>query len=294
MNTLPLILAATDLSAPARHAVERAAMVSKQTCAALELLHVANLAPLERLRQLMLESSDDLQRHVEDTARDKLRELAAMLQQRYGVVASARVVLGSLLKEMAREVDAVQPGLMVCGAKGENMLQHLILGSTAERLLSVAPCPVLVVKQIPRDNYQTLLVPVDFSRFSLRAIKHARTVAPDANIILLHAFEVPFEGQLRYASVDKKVIDCYRVVGHKEAMLRLRALSDEAGLSSDNSRLLVLQGHPSLRIIEQEQDLDCDLIVLGRHGQNMLDTFFLGSVTKHVLAESQCDVLVAV
>lgn len=294
MSTLSRILATTDLSTPARRAVERAAQVSQHTCATLELLHVANLAPLQRLRQLMLENSDDLQVQVEDAARDRLRELAAMLQQRYGVVASTRVVVGALLEELAREMDAVQPGLIVMGAQGENMLRHLVLGSTAQRLLGVAPCPMLVVKQMPRDHYRTLLVPVDFSPFSLRAINCARAVAPGAKIILLHAFEVPFEGQLRYASVDEDVIERYQVVAKREATLKLRALRDEAGLTSDNSSQVVLQGHPSLRIVELERDLDCDLIVLGRHGESLLDELFLGSVARHVLAESQCDVLVAV
>jgi nucleotide-binding universal stress UspA family protein len=51
MTTLKRILAATDFSAPARHAAERAALLSRATGASLDLLHVANLAPLERLRQ---------------------------------------------------------------------------------------------------------------------------------------------------------------------------------------------------------------------------------------------------
>ena len=47
-------------------------------------------------------------------------------------------------------------------------------------------------------------------------------------------------------------------------------------------------------IIEQEQECDCDLIVVGKHGESVLEELLLGSVTKHVLAESQCDVLVSV
>ncbi|MEO7780826.1 MAG: universal stress protein [Candidatus Nitrotoga sp.] len=63
---LKRILAATDLSAFARHAVERAALVSQETGSSLDLLHVANLAPLERLRQLMMETPEGLQQRVLD------------------------------------------------------------------------------------------------------------------------------------------------------------------------------------------------------------------------------------
>jgi universal stress protein E len=294
MNPLSRILAATDLSAPARHAVERAAVVSKDTAAALDLLHVANLAPLERLRQLMGATPADMEQRVLDAARQKLRDLAAALQQRFGVAAGTHVVTGSLLAELARQADGLAAGLLVCGARGESVIRHFTLGTTALRLLSTAPCPVLLVKQPPHEPYRRLLVPVDFSPSSLRAIRHARSVAPHADIVLLHAFDVPFEGHLRYASVDEDIINHYRIVAKQEATQKLLALRDEAGLAPDRSSLVVLRGNPTLSIIEQEQEWDCDLIVMGKQGESLLEKMLLGSVTKHVLAESQGDVLVSV
>ena len=294
MNPLRRILATTDLSAPARHAAERAALVSAETAAQLDLLHVANLAPLERLRQLMGSSGAELENRVLDAARSKLVDLAGLIHQRFGVVASPRVVAGALRAELAREADALAAGLLVCGAKGESVIRHFVLGTTALRLLSTTRCPVLVVKQPPHEPYRRLLVPVDFSPSSLRAIRHARSIAPGAEVVLLHAFDVPFEGKLRYASVDDEVIHHYRIVAKQEATQKLQALRDLAGLSALGTRLLVLHGDPTFRIIEQEQECDCDLIVVGKHGESVLEELLLGSVTKHVLAESQGDVLVSV
>lgn len=294
MNPLRRILATTDLSAPARHAAERAALVSAETAAQLDLLHVANLAPLERLRQLMGSSQAELENRVLDAARSKLVDLAGQIHQRFGVVANPRVVAGALLAELARESDALAAGLLVCGAKGESVIRHFVLGTTALRVLSTTRCPVLVVKQPPHEPYRRLLVPVDFSPSSLRAIRHARSLAPGAEVVLLHAFDVPFEGKLRYASVDDEVIHHYRIVAKQEATQKLQALRDLAGLSALGTRLLVLHGDPTFRIIEQEQECDCDLIVVGKHGESVLEELLLGSVTKHVLAESQGDVLVSV
>lgn len=294
MNPLRRILATTDLSAPARHAAERAALVSAETAAQLDLLHVANLAPLERLRQLMGSSGAELENRVLDAARSKLVDLAGQIHQRFGVVANPRVVAGALLAELARESDALGASLLVCGAKGESVIRHFVLGTTALRVLSTTRCPVLVVKQPPHEPYRRLLVPVDFSPSSLRAIRHARSIAPGAEVVLLHAFDVPFEGKLRYASVDDEVIHHYRIVAKQEATQKLQALRDLAGLSALGTRLLVLHGDPTFRIIEQEQECDCDLIVVGKHGESVLEELLLGSVTKHVLAESQGDVLVSV
>lgn len=294
MTSLTRILAATDLSAPARHAAQRAALVSKDVGAPLDLLHVANLAPLERLRQLMDATPSEMERRVLDAALQSLHELAASLMQHYGVVAGARAVTGSLLVELAKQAQSLAGGLLVCGAKGESVVRHFLLGTTALRVLSTTTCPVLVVKQPAHEPYCRLLVPVDFSPSSLHAIQHARSIAPKADIVLLHVFEVPFEGKLRYASVAADTIIQYRITAKQEATQKLHALCEEAGLSVHETHRIVLHGDPSSRIIEQEQEQDCDLIVMGKHGESVLEELLLGSVTKHVLAESQGDVLVSV
>ena len=41
-----------------------------------------------------------------------------------------------------------------------------------------------------------------------------------------------------------------------------------------------------------EQEVNADLIVVGKHGSHIAEELLIGSVTKHVLAESQCDLLV--
>jgi nucleotide-binding universal stress UspA family protein len=294
MTKLKHLLATTDLSAPARHAVERAALVSKDTAAQLVLLHVADLAPLEKLRQLMGQLPAQLEMRVLDNAAEKLRDLAAALLKHYGVAAGTRVVAGTLLAELAREADAIVPSLIVCGARGESFVRHLLLGSTAERMLSRAKFPMLVVKQVAHEPYRTLLLPVDFSPSSLSALRIARLVAPNAELVLLHAYEVPFEGRLRYAGVDDETIGNYSLSARQEAEQKMRKLIRDAGLPSDTTRVIVLHGDPSVRIIEQEQEQNCDLIVMGRHGESALEDLLLGSVTKHVLAESQCDVLVSI
>jgi universal stress protein E len=294
MSQLNRILAATDLSAPARHAAERAALVSKDTSSALRLLHVANLSPLDRLRQLMGVTPAEMEQRVLDAARQKLHDLVEGFQQRFDIIAIGHVVAGSLLAELTKEAYGLSADLLVCGAKGESVIRHYALGTTALRMLSTARCPVLVVKQPPHEPYKRLLVPVDFSASSLRAINHAISIAPQADIVLLHVFDVPFEGQLRYAAVDEDTINRYRIVAIQEATQKIQALRDQAGLTSYKSSLLVLHGNPALRITEQEQEQDCDLIVMGKHGESLVEELLLGSVTKHVLAESQGDVLVSV
>ena len=124
--------------------------------------------------------------------------------------------------------------------------------------------------------------------------RSARLLAPRAEIVLLHAFEVPFEGHLRYASVDADTIRHYRVVARKEAIQKAHALAKQAGLSPHSVRYVVLHGNPASCILAQEQEQNCDLLVMGKHGESALEDLLIGSVTKRILAESQCDVLISV
>ncbi|MDB5746276.1 MAG: uspA [Massilia sp.] len=84
-------------------------------------------------------------------------------------------------------------------------------------------------------------------------------------------------------------------MGHLKRIVSATGLSsDAAGLAPGDAQLRVLHGNPIVSIIEQEQECDCDLIVMGKHGQGLLEKLLSGSVTKQVLAGSQGDVLVSV
>ena len=293
MAKLTHLLAATDFSAPARRAAERAALIARKTGATLDLVHVASLAPVGELRRLVAELPIELEQRLLDKAREEIRELAAMLLKRFDVAATVHIVSGPLLLGLANQAAATSADLIILGVRGASFMRHLLLGSTAERMISKSSRPMLVVKEGAHESYRSLLVPVDFSPSSLRAISDARAIAPGAAIILLHAFEVPFEGKMRFAGIEEDTIQHYRAAAKQEAQQKLLALSEEAGMSQYDARLIALHGDPSRNIIEQEQEHDCDLIVMGKHGDNMVEELLLGSVTRRVLTESQCDVLVS-
>jgi nucleotide-binding universal stress UspA family protein len=106
------------------------------------------------------------------------------------------------------------------------------------------------------------------------------------------AHPVPFEGKLRYAGVEEGSIHQYRIAAKDSALRQMQRLAAEVDLDPDAARFCVLHGDASRHIVEQEQD--CDLIVIGKHGRNALEELLLGGVSKHVLAESTRDVMVSV
>ena len=50
---------------------------------------------------------------------------------------------------------------------------------------------------------------------------------------------------------------------------------------------------PWLAVVRLEQEHDCDLVVIGKHGRNAVEELLLGSTTNRVIAEGESDVLVS-
>ncbi|MBS0510799.1 MAG: universal stress protein [Proteobacteria bacterium] len=293
MITLRTILAATDLSAVARHAAMRAALMATGSEARLSLQHVVSVGAIDSLRQLFSGAQSEVQSRLMDEVRDDLHRLAAELAARHGVAPDLHLSVGPVLAEIAGHADAIDADMLVLGARGAGFMRELLIGSTTERVLRKTYRPLLVVKQMAHEPYRRVLVPVDFSARAVAALQLARMVAPQADIVLLHAFEVPFEGRLRLAGVDDQALTYMRASAKREALVRMGELVAEAGLSEAAVRRLVLHGDASSLILEQEQEQDCDLIVIGKRGLGLVEEMLLGSVTKHVLAQSAGDILVA-
>lgn len=292
MRPAALVLAATDFSPGARHAAERAARVARETGAALALLHVQPGSSLTELRQ-WLGQGHALEQQLQADLQAQLQQAAAALQQQAGVAVQALQTSGTAHVEIAQAAEQHDAAVVVLGARGAGFLRRLVLGSTAERLLRRSTRPLLVVRQLPHEAYRRALVAVDFSPWSQGAVQAVRRVAPAARLVLFSAFQVPFEDKLRFAGVDEATIDHYRRRARTDALQRLHALALQAALQPGEWEAQVAEGDASTRIIELEQALDCDLVVLGKHGQSATEDLLLGSVTKHVLAEGTADVLVS-
>ncbi len=288
------LLAATDFSAPARHALERAAqLAAAHPGAQLTLAHVISASMLARLRRLMRDEAPAMEARVAEEAAQALTELATHLSAQHACPINTRLAQGSALDAINDLANELQANLLVMGARGAHFVREFLLGSTTERVLRRTRRPVLAVKQRPQGAYRRVLVPVDFSVHAAAAAQTAHRWLPDADIVLLHAFEVDIESTLRFASIAEEKIHAYRARAREEALDAMAQFVDQLSIPAGQLTRHVVHGAPTLQILEHEQSLDVDLIAMGKHGQSALEELLLGSITKHVLAYSSSDVLIA-
>lgn len=289
---LSTIVAATDLSEPAMLACQRAAQLAHAHGAALTLAHMVTLGLLDRLRLVAADDAEQVEALLLAALTADVQAAAAELAARHQVTAGVTVERQPIVAGLLHHVAKAQADLLVVGPQGAGRVRHAVLGSTAERLVGRCPVPVLVVRQCDAGLYRQVLVPVDFSVASRSAIEAARRLAPQAQLILLHAFQVPFEGKMKVAGVDDDHIHRYELQARQAAHAQMQALLAECGLDSAQVATVVAHGEPTRLILAHADQLGVDLIAMGKGQDTVLEELLVGSVTKHVLVEAEIDVLV--
>ncbi len=292
--TASRFLAATDFSPASLFAVDRAARLAAERGGQCTISHVLETSSFEWLDGLLGAKKSETIHAIEQDAHESLVRIAAEQADKHGVRLATRLDMGAPAVTVANAAEAMGATLVAIGSHGESIVQRILMGSTTIRLLRKSRTPVLVVKQEPQGPYRCVLVPVDFSAASVPSLVLAKAIAPRARLILLHVFDLPYEGKLRYAGIDHGVILQHVIAARKRLLEQMHALARSAGLGSSDYVGQVVHGVAVREIAVAERANRCDLMVLGKHGKNLAEKLLLGSVTSSMLAESAADVLVMV
>ena len=297
MEKIQRILAATDFSPRADRAVRRAAELAAGHKAVLYLLHVLPSLPLEAFKHLMTDTPLETEQRLYNQAKAILQKMAETLASE-GLDVRYHVAIGRAHIEINHYAESHQADLIVIGDQGESFLQEFFLGTTASKTLAKGHHPLLIVKQEAGDRYHRVLVPVDFSHASRLALQMALKIIPagiepmEASIHVLHAVETPLEPKMQQSGLKAETIELYRA----DVLNRGRCATENiiVDCASGDTRVTstVEYGSPADMIRDKAQSLKGDLIIIGKRGETELDEALFGSVTKHVLYETPCDVLV--
>ncbi|MBM4424222.1 MAG: universal stress protein [Chloroflexi bacterium] len=226
-----------------------------------------------------------------DADRKESAEYLAALQnanRRDDLALHTRVVEGDVSEAILLAAQAAD--LIVMSTHGYSGLTRWVLGSVTERVLSAAPCPVLVVRQ--SQPMHKVLIALDGSDLSETAIapgiEAAVRLGCKASLLRVVDEITGFErAQLGLGDTD--IANRLQEGLMKEAQTYLGSLVLPALQESHRE---VVVGSAAHTILDYAQAHEIDLIVMATHGRTGLSKWVYGSVTEKVLRGAHCNMLV--
>jgi nucleotide-binding universal stress UspA family protein len=150
MKPFEKILTAIDFSENSEHAFEYALTLAKQFQAELTIMHVIN-EPVD-LRGFYVPhiSFEQLEKEIEEGAQKMMENFCQTRMVDFNNYKTA-IVTGIPYEEIIRKSEDTAASLIVLGTHGRTGLDHIIFGSTAERVVRGASCPVLTIRLPEKD-----------------------------------------------------------------------------------------------------------------------------------------------
>lgn len=286
------VLVPIDFSKASLEAIAFALPLVKEFGAELHLIHVfeaddslASTAALPLVVPL-LQVGDRVRRHLKDVA----KKYSAPLRRE-----NIHARRGRPFEEICRLALECNIDLIITATRGNTGLKHLALGSTAERVVRYAPCPVLVVRGgegKTKSGFRKILVPIDFSDCSLKGLDYAKALAKEfgASLMLLHSIHLQyFVSNDEYARYDMPLLMQQTERAARAQLTELVEKTDWEGIQVQPSLQI---GHPGDQICARAKDYGADLIVTSTHGTTGLKHILIGSTAEYVVRHASCPVLV--
>ena len=293
------ILVPTDFSDAANRALEQALSLARTGAGEILVFHrLASPVPMV-VPPLTLGGGDfqEMGRLLDDYTRE-LRDEASRKLAEYEKRAPRDVVLSTAIEDRFEANEAIlrqarewKADLILMGTHGRRGLDKLLIGSVATSVLHRAEQDVMLVRADSEifaagPDGGPILVPVDFSDHSQRALGLARVLASRyrATIELVHVVELlhtPFQA----GGLSSRFEDSPALREKYEEALREMLAGTEGGTH-------VAEGTVAGEILWWREKLGARLVVMGSRGLSGLKHLLLGSVAEKVARFCEVPVLV--
>ncbi|KPK59219.1 MAG: hypothetical protein AMS21_10110 [Gemmatimonas sp. SG8_38_2] len=289
------VLYPTDFSKCASHALPQAFNMAKEYRAELHLLHALVLYEGDPGNAAhRLPDMEELYGVLEENAEIQMRSAVEEHGGEGFSVRSAQVrsvsAPGAIL-DYANENDI---DLVVMGTHGRRGLRRLLLGSVAEEVVRLAPCPVLTVPEradtVSTKTLKRIVVPVDFSEYASLALTYAKELSAvhAAEMHLLHIVD-----EIVYPDFYPPVTPSGGSMSDElrdQSLERMQSLLSELPGPESQAQIHVRAGRAAPAIAEFAEEQGADLIIIASHGLTGLSHILLGSVTEQLIRRASCPV----
>jgi nucleotide-binding universal stress UspA family protein len=293
MLRIKKVLYPTDFSRCAGHALPHTLHLAETYGAELHLLHAlvlheADPSNLSHRLPDMEELYLALEEHADTQMKTAIKE-----HGRAGfTIQSAQVRALSAASAILDYATENEIDLVVMGTHGRRGLRRLLLGSVAEEVVRLAPCPVLTVpereERASPDRIDRIVVPVDFSEHAQLALAYAEELGDvyGAQLHLLHVVD-----EVIYPDFYPPVIPSGSSITEElrdQSLERMKTLL--SGFEDTDAAVHVRAGRAAPEIADFAKDHDADLVVIASHGLAGISHVLLGSVTEQLIRRAPCPV----
>ena len=274
------VIVGLDLSKRSEPAFTRAVGLALEHNAELSILHVVNADLPETLESSHAQyATTVMQDHATRANNSGLSDVTQIL---------ARGRKYEKIADQAKQVDA---DLVVLGIHRSRGSAADLLGTTVDRVLRLSDCPVLLVRRQTSHRYKRILVAVDFSAASRRALETALALFPQAEVLAVNTWGwrlIPKDAALSEQPEQSEA--------HRLALSAfVREATEAAGPRSDGEARKIVElveaGRPEVVIPELADERLTDLVVVGTHARTGLSHLLLGSVAQEIMLRVDTDVL---
>lgn len=169
--------------------------------------------------------------------------------------------------------------------RGEVVLE---IGKADEAMLATASLPSAERK--PLFALNRILVPIDFSECSRKALRYAIALAKEHAASLTLLYVVPKQyAAYDYGGPDMPSLEAEMFVDGEKKLNEILETELKGEVPAES---LVRCGSPDDEILAIARDIPANLIVIATHGRTGLSHMLLGSVAEHVVRRAPCPVLV--
>lgn len=184
--------------------------------------------------------------------------------------------------------------LVIVGSHNQPKLGKFFLGSVAQKVVTEAPCSVRVIhgEAEETDSSVRIVMGVDGSPDSELAVNAvANRIWKKGSAV--HLVTVVDMKMSTAVAVDSKAKKWIKNQDRKEdewihrMSETFKAQLKKAGLTVST---LVKEGDPKRLLMEEAKKWGADIIFVGARGLNMIERFFMGSVSTAVAARAHCSV----
>ncbi|HSR13049.1 MAG TPA: universal stress protein [Thermodesulfobacteriota bacterium] len=156
MAEIKKILFATDFSENSNFALTYALSFARHYNAFLYVLHVVQQPsyPLGMYAEISFDAMDKFNKNISEAVDKEMRDLREKKLEGFSSY-ECLVIQGTPFLEILRTAKSKAVDLIIVGTHGRTGLDHVLFGSTAEKVVRRAPCPVLSVR-LPGKEFKIM------------------------------------------------------------------------------------------------------------------------------------------